>query len=400
MADFHQPGRVTTIHDLRLMTDQDRRLDLSRWSAESPISLIIPTLFSDLDSQVFEHIIDELAEVDYVREIIVGLDRADHRQFSQAKQVLDRLPQHHRVLWTDSPTMAEFENELAANNVAPIGYGKGRNVWLCLGYFLASDRGKTVAVHDSDIVDYSRSMLDRLLYLVAHPGMEVEAAKGFYARNDQQQLTGRVTRLLMAPLFEALRGLGDSEPALEYLEFLSDFRYVLSGEHAMTTAVARSVRLPAAWSVELEFLASFYNYPGARNICQVEITDQYDHKHQDLSPADGGGLVAMAGEIVAALARQLAASGLTLDEDSLVDLAGSYRDIANQMLESYRRDAIANGLSFDVGSERIAVEVFAKAVLTADLSQPPQVGSSWHSVESRIPHSLERLAKIVEADNA
>ncbi len=400
MADFHQPSRLTTIHDLRLITDQDRRSDLSRWSAESPISLIIATLFSDLDTQAFEHIIDELTEVDYVCEVIVGLDRADKRQFNQAKQVLDRLPQHHRVLWNDSPGIGEFEDELAANDIAPSGYGKGRNVWFCLGYFLASDRGKTVAMHDSDIVDYSRSMLDRLLYPIAHPGLKVDATKGFYARNDQHQLTGRVTRLLMAPLLEALRGLGNSEPALGYLEFLSSFRYVLSGEHAMTADVARSVRLPPAWSGELEFLASFYNYPGARNICQVEISDQYDHKHQDLSPADGGGLVAIASEIVAALARQLAALGFTLDEESLGDVAGSYRDIAYQMLESYRCDAIANGLAFDVGAERMAVEVFAKAVSTADLSQPPQVGSSWQVVESVMPHSLERLAKIVEADNA
>ena len=73
--------------------------------------------------------------------------------------------------------------------------GKGRNVWLCFGYVLASEQARMVAVHDCDILTYNRELLARLCYPVAHPAFGFDFCKGYYARVTTQ-LNGRVMRLL------------------------------------------------------------------------------------------------------------------------------------------------------------------------------------------------------------
>jgi hypothetical protein len=81
--------------------------------------------------------------------------------------------------------------------------GKGRNVWTCFGYVLASEQARMVAVHDCDILTYHRELLTRLCYPLAHPALGFDFCKGYYARVTQQ-LNGRVMRLLVTPLLRAL----------------------------------------------------------------------------------------------------------------------------------------------------------------------------------------------------
>ena len=92
-----------------------------------------------------------------------------------------------------------------------------------------------------------------------------------------------MTRLFVTPL-DALslkRTLGRELPLLE---FVHGFRYPLAGEFAMKTPLARQVRIPSDWGLEVGLLAEVFRNASPQRVCQVELCDNYDHKHQELSP--------------------------------------------------------------------------------------------------------------------
>jgi len=54
----------------------------------------------------------------------------------------------------------------------------------------------------------------------------------------------------------------------------------------MITELARINRIPADWGIEVETLAEVYRNYTLRRICQTEILETYEHKHQPLSAED------------------------------------------------------------------------------------------------------------------
>ena len=159
MADFHQNGSVATLHNLTRIPTEEIERQLKTFSGTRKITLILPSLFSELEGPALAGIIDELAGAEYITHIIIGLDQADERQFAFAREYFSRLPQRHDILWNDGPRLRAIDQELAAANLAPSEAGKGRNVWYCLGYYLASGRSTAIALHDADVVTYDRAML-------------------------------------------------------------------------------------------------------------------------------------------------------------------------------------------------------------------------------------------------
>src|SRR5690606_26760841 len=108
--------------------------------------------------------------------------------------------------------------------------GKGRNVWFCLGYILASGKTRSVALHDCDIVTYHRELLARLVYPVAHPNFNYTFCKGYYSRIAQGRINGRVSRLLVTPLLRALSKIFGPP---EHLDCLDSCRYPLAGSFSL-----------------------------------------------------------------------------------------------------------------------------------------------------------------------
>jgi glucosyl-3-phosphoglycerate synthase len=96
MADFFQNGVITTLHNLTDRSLTELESDLERFSTRSPMSLVLPSLFSELEGPALGPIIEDLKHASYLREIIIGLDRADEAQFRYAKEYFGRLPQEHR----------------------------------------------------------------------------------------------------------------------------------------------------------------------------------------------------------------------------------------------------------------------------------------------------------------
>ncbi|HBS41558.1 MAG TPA: glycosyl transferase, partial [Oceanospirillales bacterium] len=205
MADFYQNGVITTLHNLVDRPVEDMERELMSFSRTRPMSLVLPSLYSELATDALDNIVNELTSVPYLNEIIIGLDRADESEFNHAKEFFSRLPQHHRILWNDGPRLKKLDELLQKEGLAPEEMGKGRNVWYCYGYVLASGRAGAVGLHDCDIVTYDRSLLARLMYPVANPTFNYVFAKGYYTRIADQKLNGRVSRLLVTPLLRTLK---------------------------------------------------------------------------------------------------------------------------------------------------------------------------------------------------
>ena len=182
MGDFYQNGVVTTLHNLSHSSVEDLEEKLLGFQKSRPMSLVLPSLYSELETDALATIVDELTRVPYLNQIVVGLDRASQSEYEHALQYFSKLPQDHRVLWNEGPRLQAIDKLLEKNGLAPAELGKGRNVWYCLGYVLASGKSEAVALHDCDIKTYTRELLARLIYPVANPNFNYEFCKGYYPR--------------------------------------------------------------------------------------------------------------------------------------------------------------------------------------------------------------------------
>ncbi|MGB1139655.1 MAG: glycosyl transferase [Halioglobus sp.] len=403
MGDFYQNGIITTLHNLSQRPVEELEAELVAFSSKRPMALILPSLYSELEGEALPRIVDELQKVPYLSEVVIGLDRADEQEYRDALKFFDRLPQPHRVLWNDGPRLKALDDRLHDLDLAPKELGKGRNVWYCMGYTLASGKAESVALHDCDIITYERSLLARLIYPVAHPQFNYEFCKGFYARVADGKINGRVSRLLVTPLLRALKKtLGD----MEYLEYMDSFRYPLAGEFSFRRDVLNDILIPSDWGLEIGVLSEMYRNYANNRLCQADIADAYDHKHQDLSAGDDqGGLSKMSIDIAKALFRKLATRGVTFNIETFRSLKATYYRIALDFVETYHNDAVMNGLNLDIHNEEKAVELFAENIMKAGeafLDRPMERPfiPSWNRVMSAVPDVLDELRDAVEADHA
>ena len=401
MSDFFQNGVITTFHDLGTRSVEDMEDELVRHARERPMALVLPSLYSELEGPALARIVDELTRVPYLSQIVIGLDRADEEQYRHAVRYFGRLPQHHRILWNDGPRLGNLDRILADRDLAPTEHGKGRNVWYCLGYIQASGIAEAVALHDCDILTYDRKMLARLFYPVVNPLFQYDFCKGFYPRVADGRLNGRVCRLLVTPLLRALRTvLGPNE----FLAYLDSFRYALAGEFSMRVDVLRDLRIPSDWGLEIGVLSEVSRNHGIRRICQTELADNYDHKHQPLSDADPtAGLSRMSTDIVKAILRKLATTGVVFSMGNIRTIKATYYRLALDFVEAYYNDAVVNGLQLDRDGEERAVELFAGNILSAGevfLDKPHETPfiPSWNRVRSAVPDVFEMLHAAVEQD--
>ncbi len=402
MSDFHQNGVFTTLHRLGAVKIEALEAELVHYSGQRPVSLVLPCLYSELEREAIHTIVDELKHVQYLEQIVLSMDRMNEDQFRHAAEFFSVLPQKLRILWHDDPRIQALIHELEANELNIGEQGKGRGSWLAFGYVLASKRSMVIALHDCDIVTYRRELLARLCYPAVNPNLGYEFAKGYYSRYDQK-LYGRVTRLFVTPLIRALtRMIGHHVPLLTYLD---SFRYPLAGEFAITTDLARVNRIPADWGLEIGTLCEVYRNTSLKRVCQVDLIENYQHKHQGLSPEDPNkGLMKMALDIADSLLRTLATEGVVLDGGLLRSLSTAYQRHAEDIIKRYNDDALINGLDFDRHSENLAVETFQRSLEIAaqnflhSADAAPLI-PNWARVSSALPDFQERLLEAVEMDN-
>lgn len=402
MSDFHQTGVVATLHRLGARSLEALEEDLRKFARRQPIALVLPALYSEFEGEAMPRILDEVSRAPYLSQVVVTLGQANAEQFADARRRLAGLHPHMRVVWNDGPRLQKIYSELQAAELPAGEDGKGRSCWMAYGYVLASGRSRIIALHDCDIFNYSREMLARLCYPVADLRVDFVFSKGYYARVTDR-MYGRVTRLLVSPLLRTLGRLLSNPPLLVYLD---SFRYPLAGEFCMMTDLARINRIPGDWGLEVGVLAEVYRNFSVKRVCQVDLCDNYEHKHQSLSAEDPQkGLMRMTVDIAKTLFRALAAEGMVLSEGVLRTLPAQYLRTAEDSITRYQADAMLNGLAFDGHAEEEAVDAFAHGLrLAADSFLADPLGAplipNWSRTVAAIPDIYAQLEEAVEQDNA
>ena len=347
-------------------------------------------------------IIEELKGVKYLYKIILGLDKATKEQFEEVKQLMSVLPCRVDVLWNDGPKIQELYKDLTNEGFPGLNTpGKGRNVWTMIGYGLTDKDAYAFALHDCDIVNYNREIPARLFYPIIHPGLDFEFNKGFYSRVTNK-LHGRATRLLYTPLINSLTKVYGSS---RYLDYMESFRYALSGEFSFIRSLGRGIAISPTWGLEVSTLSEVYKNTSNRRICQTEIMESYEHKHQELGNSDsGGGIYKMANDIAKTLFRVMAQEGVVFSEASFKTLLATYFQEARFEISKYNALSKLNNLEYIREKEIQAVMEFEKAIKEASkeyYEDPMGIPalSPWITVRSVMPGFSDKFAKYVSEDN-
>jgi glucosyl-3-phosphoglycerate synthase len=420
MSDFHQEGIVTTLHSLYEAFDREEYLTnlerkLEEYSTHLRISLLLPSLHSEiLNPPVLDRIIDEIQKVHYLHSVVVALGGApDEAQFKEAKEYFGRLRTPERdvkVIWVDGPRIQQIFEEIQGRDISTGVQGKGQSVWVTLGYLFAREDSDVVALHDCDIVTYDRVLLGRLTEPTANPNNDFEFCKGYYARisPSERAMKGRVTRLFVTPFVDAMsrimreRGL---EELRRFFTYHRTFNYPLAGEFSFLTRLARGINIAYDWGLEVSTLSEVYHRVIPQKIAQIDLAQNYEHKHQEISPEDADrGLHRMVVDIAKFYLNYVRSHGFPLDDATVDMILHSYYDNALLFIKSYSDDAEVNDLAYDHYQEELMVQYFRGFLWTAwEQTKGPYESTlipSWNRVIYSLPGIYPQILEAVEADNA
>ena len=400
MSDFHQSGTITTLHRLGSRDPDEMEKKIGEFSGEAPVALILPSLYSELKGNALSKILGEIKKIPYLHEIVVTLGPTTEKEFTLARNYFSVLPQKTVLVWNNGPGMTGLYNRLEEAGLSAGPDGKGRSVWMALGYLLAGRVARVIALHDCDILTYTRELLDRLVYPVACQDMGYQFCKGYYARFSDR-LHGRVTRLYITPLIQALiKMAGD----LEILTYLRSFRYPLAGEFCMDDKMAWNLEFPSDWGLEIGVLAGIFKKVPLGRICQSELCERYDHKHQPLSATPQKGLFKMTFDIAGTFYRILSEEGLSLTGAFFNTLSKAYARHARDAITQFHHESLMNGLLFNREEEGEKTDIFTRAIRDAGeayLKTPlkSRFIPAWSRVNAVLPAFIADLKTTVERDN-
>ncbi len=400
MSDFFQNGVITTFHKMGEQNLERLEGELKSFSKIRPIALVLPSLYREYASGALPRIMKTLKKATYLNEIVLCLDKATSTEFKEVKKAFASV-KRLTIIWNDGRQVKRLYQLLDRNAMSPGDAGKGRAVWISLGYVLARGKSRVIAIHDCDIVNYDRLMLARLCYPVGNPHFGYEFCKGFYTRVTDR-MHGRATRLFFTPFVRALEKILGYLPFLVYID---SFRYALAGEIALLRDLAMAMRIPSDWGLEVGTLAEVYRSVTMNRICQVDIADEYEHKHQALLPNNPEkGILKMAIDVAKSIFRTLALEGVEFSEGFFKTLSNLYLKMAQEAIVRYESDAALNGLNFDRHTESVSVEAFADGIHRAGriFWQNPsmmQLIPSWFRVTAALPDFFPELCDSVNEDN-
>ena len=420
MADFHQDKIITTLHALYEAVDREsylvnleRRLEehAKHWN----ICLLLPCLFSELQNpDVLDRIVEGIQQVRYLHRIVVALGGApDEAQYQEAKNYFGQLREEGRdvkVIWIDSPRIQSILQEIQEREIQIGVQGKGQSVWTALGYIFAKEDCDVIALHDCDIVTYDRTLLGRLIEPAANPNNDFQFCKGFYARISptDRAMKGRVTRLFVTPFVDAMSGIMAERHHNELVAFFNyhrTYKYPLAGEFSFTTQMARGMNVAYDWGLEVATLSQVYDQLIPRKIVQIDLTPNYEHKHQIVSEEDKAqGLHRMVVDIAKFYLTYMRSHGVPLDDYFVDMMLHTYYQNALKFIRMYSYDAEVNGLHYDLYQEEATARHFRGFLWTAwEQSKGPHEAKlipSWNRVRYSFPEVYDRILDAVEADNA
>ena len=118
---------------------------------------MLPCLYSGSRSAL-SNIVEELTQVPYLEQIIIGLDRANEAEYRHALSFFNRLPQRPEVLWNDGRDSRRSTigwRLMVSHPPKKVRVERLVHVWLSPG----DGSCQAVTLHDCDITNYERGML-------------------------------------------------------------------------------------------------------------------------------------------------------------------------------------------------------------------------------------------------
>lgn len=363
MADFHQPRFVPTVHALgrgcsSLLAARVRaRAEMLGRST----TVVLPALAIELEGQALPRIVQQLARMAVPDRVILVLGHATPSQRAAADALLEPLGSRASLICLDDERLPGILSRLKREGLEVVPQGKGYACWVGICAALASEGSDVIALHDCDIETYDSALVPRLVAPLVLPEEPADFAKGYYPRATAR-LNGRVTRLLVAPLLRALESLAlpTSLPA-----FLAEFRYPLAGEVAFSRDLLSELPLQAGWALEVGALAEIHRRQDRFSLCQVDIADEYEHRHRRIEPSntqDDSDLSSMVEQILGSVLHALRRERIRVDASVLRPAAMRFRQEARRLMAAYEADAVVNGLPYDRRTEARTVEAFSSIV--------------------------------------
>jgi glucosyl-3-phosphoglycerate synthase len=386
--DFDQ-RKISNIHDFdldfKIMCDRLRNL-----KEKYPMGVIIPILGDDIKSPTLAKMVEEINQCDYLTKVFIAVSTKNKTDYEEGLRLKRLFKIPCDLIWCNKlEVSAVFEElKLKGLDVTQLS-GKGKDLWIAIG--IASLELFAFAVHDSDIVSYTKMLPTKLLYPTIEPELDFFFCKGYYARinSDNRKMYGRLQRLLITPLLEVLQEvIGYSK----FVTFLQSFSYPLAGEIAIESDLAMHLRIPSDWGLELGLLAELYRNSAYRRICEVDL-GFYDHRHKEVSAE---GLLKTAQDSFFTLLRTLTETeNIIVSEPYLLTLQVAYRRLAQDKIRQYHAVAKCNSLSYDRHEEEAAVDLLSTTILATGkkyLENPIKSQlPDWLRAISAMPNLRERL---------
>jgi glucosyl-3-phosphoglycerate synthase len=176
----------------------------SKWKKTA---LIIPLLASEYTDPanlpVLKNILKQLKTVSYLSNIIFGLDSASKKDARLLKElIVSSGIKNYLIQWNDGPGFSSIYKQLNEAGFNISEPGKGKNMFLSFGIAIALG-AQSIGLIDADIRTFRREQLDRLMYPVVV--LDYDFSKAYYTRIKDDQIYGRVKRLLLDPLLYSLK---------------------------------------------------------------------------------------------------------------------------------------------------------------------------------------------------
>jgi glucosyl-3-phosphoglycerate synthase len=395
MADFYL-NKLPTFSLLFDENSEGMEKKLLEEASRIPMGVLIPALFSDLSSPAMKNIVQVLSGMDIIKRVYICLDQANLAEYKASKKIVLPLGEKGVLIWNDSHKVRELVAEIEHKLSVGIR-GKGHSVWTGLGYVIAKGEVSALAFHDADIITYTKDLLLRLLFPIV--SLKYQFSKGYYIRYNSQ-FYGRVVRLFYFPFVRALKDIFGNT---EYIDYMGDFRYPLSGEFATFVSQAKILQFPSDWGIEVGILGEIFRNMRTNRICQVELVPRYDHKHQSMGSEKEAGLFKMAADIARTFFTFMAGNGRVIGHDTFNAVRHAYLKNAREMVYIYESfsEMYSDRLTYHYHDEMSAIELFAESIDDAvkqfyDNPKGSVLIPDWKRVESAVDGIMEKLISAVE----
>ncbi len=249
--------------------------------AASPLALVMPCLVTELDQPALAGMVSSWPRTPYLDTVVISLDRADAAGFERA---LDYFRALGGAPWSCGTTPTRSRASVREIERDGLGLGPRPARGARCGWPSATSSPRSarrrVAFHDADVVDYERSLLANLVYPILHPSLGVRLLQGVL-----RALHGPPARPGHPPAGAAAApGARRRRGRHPYLSYLAPSATRSPARSRSTPTCCGWLRIPGDWGLEVGLLFEVLRHRSARRICQVDVADRFEHKHQPLCP--------------------------------------------------------------------------------------------------------------------